>query len=202
MAALAATAAMVGVLAVQGTGLGATAKCRGNGRVELSVWLGNQAAIPPDILRGGNDRMAAVFEQIGVRVVWRDDPREQPPPLIALIVPEGRATALRTRDTAALGTAILDEVSGGRAYVFYERVVRRAAEHRVDATLALGAALAHEAAHIILGKGAHTAAGLMRASWGDQEFRLMRAGMLVFSSGEAQAIRRALEAQSLAVCRE
>lgn len=60
----------------------------------------------------------------------------------------------------------------------------------------LAAALAHEAAHAILGRGAHARSGLIRASWEDQEFRLIRGSVFVFSSSEGEAIRQELHPAS------
>jgi len=133
--------------------------------------------------------MSRIFEKIGVQVVWAEDPKAAPQSVVALIVPDARAAALRIADTEALAVTLGDERPGGCVYLFFGRVERTAAQHRVDTSFVLGSAQAHETAHFLLHGNAHGRSGLMRASWGDQEFRLMRGGMLLFSRGEGEAIR-------------
>jgi hypothetical protein len=161
------------------------------------VWLGNQAGVSANVVSHARSYMAEVFEDIGVQVVWVDDPRPLPRPLIALIVPGSRAKSLGPVERAALGVTLRNEQPSGLVYVFYDRVETTAIQHRVDTSSVLGATLAHEAAHAILRRDAHTRAGLMRASWDEQEFRLMRGGLLLFSSRDGEAIRSVLEIHSL-----
>ena len=165
--------------------------------IRLPVWLGDQAGGPANVVSDARLHMAEIFENIGVQVFWVDDPRERSRPLIALIVPAVRASALGNFERSALGVTLHNGQPGGLVYVFYDRVQRTAAQHRIDTSSVLGAALAHEAAHAILRRDAHTQAGLMRASWDDLEFRLMRGGLLLFSSHDREAIRSILEVHSV-----
>ena len=166
-------------------------------RNRLPLWLGNQAGTQQDVVSGGRQYMEDIFDKIGVQIVWQDDPRALARPLIALIVPAGRATALRVDDRAALGVTFHNQKPGGLVYVFYDRVERAAAQHRVETSLVMGAVLAHEVAHAVLCRDAHTQSGLMRASWDELQFRLMRGGLLQFSSSDGEAIRSILEIHSL-----
>jgi hypothetical protein len=54
----------------------------------------------------------------------------------------------------------------------------------------LGHVVAHELGHLLLGRGTHSAAGLMRA---DLDTNLAVQGRLLFTDAEARAIRAALE---------
>jgi len=186
------TAILFGSLRVQHAGGHRAESCEGQSWVELPVLLENQAGSPPDVVDGARQRMVLIFENIGVRVVWVEDSRQMPRPLIALIVPDGRAAALHIRDVEALGATLMTREPGGTVYVFSGRVDRAAAEHHVETSTVLGSALAHEVAHALLGRGAHTRSGVMQASWGPQEFQLMRSELLLFAEGEGEAIRKTL----------
>jgi hypothetical protein len=172
---------------------GMNSRCTGQSWVELGMSLENQAETPVDVVTRALEHMTRMFENVQVRVVWRQDPRQPPRPVIALIVPDARAAALRIRDIAALGATLRGDRGGGPVYVFWGRVERAAAEHHVEPSVVLGSALAHEAAHAILEKGAHARSGVMRASWDEQQFHLMRSGLLLFSAREGEAIRTALQ---------
>jgi len=66
----------------------------------------------------------------------------------------------------------------------------------------LGAAIAHEVGHLILGANAHSATGVMLAHWSKQQFRLIGTSALNFSRDQANLLqerigRRALNEQRL-----
>ena len=75
--------------------------------------------------------------------------------------------------TMTLGNAVVDSVtkSGVFATVFYDRVAARAAAEDVDHRLLLGRTIAHELGHLLLGVSTHSATGLMREYWTDEELR-------------------------------
>jgi len=158
----------------------------------LRIWLGNQAAVPPDLLTAAEDSLGTLLRATGVQVVWNDNPAQTPRVLIALIVSERRAKYLKVRDPEALGATFRTGDGPGTVYVLFERIARAASSHRTDVALVLAYALAHEIGHALLRRG-HASIGIMRGAWDDQEFRLMRGYDLRFSSGEAADIRRALE---------
>jgi hypothetical protein len=195
------TAVLVGGLGMQRVGIGPASTCTGQSAVDLPVVLENQAGTALDVVRGAREQMAVIFQHAGVRVVWDADPRQLPRPLIALIVPDDRATALHIRDLEALGATLRTGTRGGTVYIFYGRVERAAAGHHVEAAAVLGSALAHEAAHAILGKDAHAHSGLLRASWDAQDFQLLRSGLLRFSHKERDALRNRLQLPPTEACR-
>ena len=52
--------------------------------------------------------------------------------------------------------------------------------------------VAHEIGHAVLGRGAHSHSGLMLGAWGEQQFQLIRSGLLLFTNLEGHSIRKAL----------
>jgi hypothetical protein len=89
------------------------------------------------------------------------------------------------------------------AVVLYSRVTNTAAEHHevVDDAALLGAAMAHEIAHLILGSVDHST-GVMRAQWGKQELLLIGHGCLRFPPRDVARMHRALKAREGRVVRE
>ena len=78
------------------------------------------------------------------------------------------------------------------ATVFFHRVEELNAATQSNATEVLGAALAHELGHLLLGKGAHSAMGIMRCPWGSGELRSLRRGQLIFDRRQGESIARAI----------
>ncbi len=64
----------------------------------IRVVARQSGATPADVETRALEHMTTMFENVQVRVVLRLDSRQPPRPLIAPIVPDGRAAALRMRD--------------------------------------------------------------------------------------------------------
>ena len=82
------------------------------------------------------------------------------------------------------------------ATVFYHRADALNATTRNSLAEVLGAALAHELGHLLLGKGAHSPMGIMRSHWDSEELRALGRGRLTFDRRQAEAIARAIEART------
>ena len=158
----------------------------------ISVWVADRVGVDREILLSAQERATSIFDRIEVHLAWTQDLRESPTPFIVTIAHEDVAQTLKVRATAALGVTKRDPEGGGRVYVFYDRVDRRASEHRVDIAQVLGAALAHEIGHLLLPYGTHGPSGLMRAEWDDRDFRLAGGGLLLFTRAEESIIRTRL----------
>ena len=166
---------------------------------ELSLWLGDQAGIPALVRSAAQTHLETVFRAVGVRLVWLEDARDPLKPLVVIVVPDARAKAFAVRDDA-LGVTWYAREGGGTPFVFYGRIEHAAANNRVNTAMVLGSALAHEIAHTLLGRGAHAHSGLMVRGWDEQQFRLMRSGLLLFSGLEGRALRKALGSNTAASC--
>jgi hypothetical protein len=169
--------------------------------IELALWLGDQAGVPAVVISRARTHVETVYRAIGVRLVWREDPRDVLRPLIVVVVPDARTKALDVRDITALGVTWHAKKGVGTAFVFYGHVEQAATNNRVDVAMVLGAALAHEIAHAVLGRGAHAHSGLMLRAWDEQQFRLIRSGLLLFTGFEGNAMRKALRSAATVSCR-
>jgi hypothetical protein len=145
-------------------------------------------------LRGGVDGGELVFarntayqiyEAAGVRLDWHE-PKEPTAPV-------NRPTVVIITNDVRIGGAFADsEVLGAviqpgvRAYVHYDRVFQFAYEHRKQPGVVLGAVIAHEIGHLLLGS-AHSATGIM-----SEEMERRPAGVAAFLPDQRVALRRAL----------
>ncbi len=134
-----------------------------NARVSRSEWR-EAEKIANEILRPVGVRLT--WKACGVMVAGRD-PCVDPPEPRELVVRwlGGESDTM----SGILGTA---NVPGILASVFPERVRTIAIRNRKPTGLILGAVMAHEAVHLLLGLRGHTAQGLMRATWSDSDIRL------------------------------
>ena len=82
----------------------------------------------------------------------------------------------------------------GYAAISLPAVESIAHEWKMDASYLMGAAIAHEIGHLLLGADSHTPEGIMRAHFGRREIGQAGQGTLLFSAEEARKLRGALEA--------
>jgi hypothetical protein len=85
---------------------------------------------------------------------------------------------------------------GRIAYVIYDRVRRVAFGDGADEATLLGMVMAHEISHLLLGRGSHADAGLMKDRWNHLEVRQLADTTLAFSEVQASHIRRTIEHDS------
>jgi hypothetical protein len=87
------------------------------------------------------------------------------------------------------GSALLpaNEGFGVVANVYADRA-RELADRR-EFEVVLGHVIAHELGHLLLGKNAHSAAGIMHGRWGAQDLKLSRQAAMLFLPGEEKRIR-------------
>jgi hypothetical protein len=153
--------------------------------------------------RGATSR---IFADANVRLHWCEAPVAGVPVarLTVVIVSE-----LRDRSDLFGRDQVLGRVAqpGVRAYVAYGRVVRFARGSGIDTAKILGAVIAHEIGHLLLGEG-HSATGLMAASvdarpsadprFTPEQVRILRAfveGDDTHTRGEVQLAARSSDAQ-------
>ena len=62
----------------------------------------------------------------------------------------------------------------------------------VPAGIILGHAMAHELGHLLLRSMEHSQTGIIGSRWGKEELRLSETGRLLFTTGQAEAMRLGL----------
>jgi hypothetical protein len=115
--------------------------------VQVKICRGN-SAVPCETDAGG-------FRRLVIRVV---------------------AGSSKTNDSvlhAPLGQSVANQEGGTYASVFMGRVMDAADEAGFPWDMVLAYAAAHEAGHLLLGSGAHTPRGVMKAHWGCDDYQAM-----------------------------
>jgi hypothetical protein len=95
---------------------------------------------------------------------------------------------LRNHSPDAAGFAVLTPGDSGYAAISYVAVEQTANSLGADPGDLLGAAIAHEVGHLLLGP-AHSQTGIMRAHFGAREMEMVGRGELLFDADQAARIR-------------
>jgi hypothetical protein len=161
---------------------------------QVNVHINNHVSLPLSFLRDSQQVATSLFAEIGVHLKWAAPRKrsiqlfdsncanESPIRDLAVeIVPHAPGNLNRS----TLATALLQAESGARIVIFYDHV---AAVPHGPQSMILGYVLAHEIGHVLQGTTRHTNAGIMRERWLDEDFKLMRVGLLGFSSEDARSI--------------
>jgi hypothetical protein len=167
------TAALVVVLAmtVAGRASAQTEPIVATGRGELTIVLHvvNLAALSRGILNKARDRVAKVYEGIGVRTVWVDSEKpagkRQGDSLHLTVMLLSRDMAEKKISAEGLSDHLLGQANlpSGRAYVFCDRIATMPGAPTYF-SIPLGDVIAHEVGHLVLRTNSHSRGGIMRAN--------------------------------------
>ena len=145
----------------------------------------------------------AILSAAGVEVAWLDsvcresdcgEARESADLSVRILTPEMAARAEQSK--GCLGYAILPAGSPAKsASVFLHRVAALEERGRASRWTILGTTIAHEIGHLLMGSSAHSAQGVMRASWGGEDLLAMARGVLVFRGDEAARLTAAVHSR-------
>lgn len=166
------------------------------------------AALDPERRRAALETATRIIENGGVTVEWRDcsdgtDTSCQVPArtrTLVLRIVSGRdrpaePAAGADTDTGPadlrLGTAVVDARThtGTLATVYLDRVEAVAERLGMNVPRLLGRAMAHELGHLLLRTPGHSATGLMRAVWTQDELLQNRVQDWVFAGLDRQRLR-------------
>ena len=149
-----------------------------------------------------------ILAQAGVAAIWLDCSPNQTRPVderckrspnsqdVTLRLMPNKMAAATGLKTASLGFAILPRNDFGRlAAVFVDRVRRHSKRALAPRSTVLGHAVAHEIAHLLIGKAAHSSRGLMQAVWSRQQLLRTAAAPMKLTRANAQAIQANLSAR-------
>jgi hypothetical protein len=158
------------------------------GLLRITVVIYNSEAVPERELLAGETVAGQILRQAGVEVVWRQathadtspDPLEIPLHLLSTHPPN--------LGPAVSGFAILMP-EGSYAGISYPAVKRTAHTLQTDDPTILGAVMAHELGHVLLGTRDHSSNGLMVMRFGPREIAAAHHGELLFYRSEARRIR-------------
>jgi hypothetical protein len=159
----------------------------------LTVAIHNGAAVPETTLNLAKREVERIFEGASVTVAWVSaiEPGTFGIHVTLRRLPGGGPGALAP---SALGTTVgEDHRLGGSSFVFYERVLKFAHDHRRSVDVILAYTIAHELGHVLLPGPAHTPAGLMKAEWSDDDIRHLASDPAAFTPVQAALMIFAIE---------
>ncbi len=174
----------------------------------LNVTVLDYASVPPATLAAAREVFTSIYRKAGGQVqwtvetrVWRPDQTvrlaDVPGDIVLRICTEEMAKSLVRKETILGYVQPSAERELARvATVFYHRVEDLKAATGSTPAQVLGTALAHELGHLLLGKGAHSRAGIMRCPWDTQELRAIHRGQLVFDRRQSLTIVNSIAART------
>jgi hypothetical protein len=156
------------------------------GLVTIRLTVANP--VPANVLTQAQNFAATALSHAGMPVTWTLCPCDTPPgPTDFPVQILDRQPSSRSRDAA--GFAVTHPGAGAYAAVSYPQVLAAADQCDQPPFLVLGATIAHEIGHLLLGPKAHSPRGIMSARIGCDELRLASRGELRFERSEAQRLR-------------
>jgi hypothetical protein len=193
---------------VIGSGCLLSADDRADGELTVTIQIHDYWHVSSPSLRHAREVVTAMYERIGVRTEWmgvvqqserhpgsarRDSISRIPIAQVTLIILTPKMAARGHVEDGALGfAAVPDEGMGRIAYAIYDRVRDTAARAAMNEDDLLGFVMAHEIAHLMLPRGSHVEAGLMRGHWNVRDFQRTDVLKLGFSPEQASGIRSTL----------
>lgn len=189
--------------AIPGISRGRSGAAKGP-RPTITLRVVNEGGIERGPLKPAEKEAVRIFSHSGIDLVWLNcDPgqavwgsgnpcqRELGPAEFWMRIVT-RRTAVATADM--LGFTDLDESQDhGSAGVYYPAAVEMAAQWHATVGEILGAAIAHEVGHLILGANAHSPSGVMFAHWGRAQFERIGISGLNFTADQARMLREGVE---------
>lgn len=185
-------------LGVLGSSFYASAQKGISGNPQLVVCVYNDAGIPAPVMERAQREVAKIFRSTGVGLEWSCQAaitgpgalRLAPAPaarsmLVVRVVPRARNLSGEVFGIAFLGP----DGFGQQADVFYDDVASLSKHSVRNSGLILGAVMAHELGHLVLGCNSHAASGLMKAHWDSEELKKMSMGQLRFEPGQALKVQ-------------
>ncbi len=176
----------------------------------LNVTIVDYANVPPGTLAGAGQVLTEIYRTAGSQLrlhvqteEWRPD---EPTGLdgvsgdiVLRICSAEMARKLIQRDSV-LGYVQPTALGELRrvATVFFHRVEMMNEATQTDTARLLGAVLAHETGHLLLGRRSHSPQGIMRCPWDTEELIALRQGRLRFDRRQAESIVREIEARTTA----
>jgi hypothetical protein len=179
---------------------------------EITIHIHNYAEASPSVVGHAEQVAGSILREAGVNTIWAECPVDQDSshdpicgkPFSSLdfvfnLVPRSMSDHWHLRG-GVLGIAIEVEGKGfgSSASIFYDVVRDSAVQRREDLDQLLGAAIAHELGHLLLGTNSHSTTGLMSAFWSRKQLIVVQQRGLAFSSAEAEHIQKAVLARRLA----
>jgi hypothetical protein len=170
------------------------------------VRLYDLAGAPPADIARATTEASEIFDRIGVRLTWLDCGAAAAearcneisgPAVLNLRLMPSHMQPREGLPKSIFGFALMS-TNGGfatTANVYFESVSEISDGRKLRRSVVLGAMMAHELGHLLLGINSHSKIGLMTLPWGPKVLLDADRGMLGFSNDEADRVRQAAQAR-------
>ena len=177
--------------------------------VPVTIWVANYAKVPRRELSRAEQIAGSIFHDAWIETTWLDLPLEgthladpkydiRPGEFFLRILGETAPRLLRG-ETVGYALPCAEPKIGCGAYISYPAVealaypsVDTLAAREVSKSEILGAAIAHEIGHLLLG-GGHSSTGVMKYLWNERDLRGIACHHLNFTPGEARHLYAAAQ---------
>jgi hypothetical protein len=163
--------------------------------LRITVRLDDKAGVQGVYLKFAKERAAEVFAFKGVKLDWIDGAEANRLKIVApytvLIMTEAPATLKAAMENLGMDVMGQGAPLVGRAYIYYDRVMKLNPVPPRDVITTLGDVIAHELGHLMLPAG-HSNVGIMRPSINMTSRRLE-----TFTGVEAAQIRERVRRQTV-----
>ena len=169
---------------------------------ELTIRVIDQIGVPETEWDLAEQFASKVFRTAEVSAMWlhctgnggagSKCPAPGSPNDINLIVVSEEAAVRMKVPPGVFGIAAIpaDSPSGSRGYVFFGRIQAKCSEHHdVNAALLLGAIMAHEIGHLLLGPNSHSPKGIMKPDLDHDDIRGTTLSTLKFDKRQSETLR-------------
>jgi len=165
----------------------------------ITVRVLNLAHVPARTLSGAQATATGIFKRSGVDIAWVDCGApdtckgDTGPTEFWLQLLEKPPATFRGD---IMGFALLTHLplnDGGYAAVSWQAVRVLVDSMKVDSVPVMGAAIAHELGHLLLGSHQHSRDGVMASRLGRAQLALAARGGLMFNDAQGEAIRREIQ---------
>jgi hypothetical protein len=178
----------------------------------ITIQIHDYSRLPADSLSSATAIVTRMYERIGVRINWvgvvrwegghasferREETSHPAIARLTMIILNPKMAARGRVAPDVLGfAAVADEGMGSIAYAIYDRVRSVALEVPANEADLLGFVMAHEIGHLLLPRGSHSGAGLMRSNWDVRDLGRVDLQNLQFSTEQASQIRSTIESEA------
>ena len=163
--------------------------------LQVTVRLDDKAGVQGVYLKFAKERAAAVFAMRGVKLAWIDGEDANRLKIVApyTILIMAEAPAKLKAEMERLGMDVMGQGAPavGRAYIYYDRVLKLNPVPPRDIITTLGDVMAHELGHLMLPPG-HSNLGIMRS-----DINMTSRRLETFTELEAAQIRERVRPQTV-----
>lgn len=172
--------------------------------VPVNIRVLNVARVPAPTLAQARRIVEHILGAAGIRAVWLDCDSPDRPCSGPALATDLWLQLLRERprtlepDTAGYALLVPDCATGcGYAAVSYPAIQAAAQGWGGDPICLLGATMAHEIGHLLLGAHSHTREGVMSPRFGREHLNQAGRGELLFTVSQAQRLRAEVRERSI-----